>query len=520
MSADGHEAAADNRLFKNERVVTRMTSKNQTNLRILMKEFRISGNGLAGYLNVDVSLVSKWKNGSRKIRQDYLEKIVRLFFSLDESNQYQRLNQISGFSRGKNFEPEKLAEYLKLWLSTSLDSEVHEFNPFVSGSVHTVSSYIYMGEQGKRDAIEIFLDYVGSRERQTIWLYSQQSADWLFGDTDYVHQWKSKNMTLIENNEVHVLHPVYKDYHAVAEYMLRWIPLHLYGNADAYYIPRNQISYVDSTICLTDSLALVSVTPLNQPKSMITYLLSDADSLKTLHYVISDIFNFSKPLFSRYSFLNPHKYHEAYQRFCMGTSRGICLTAGPPLFLIRRELLKTFVPQDMQSEDLDLICFERMKEHGIAPVTVIFHLDQLRQLLQYQYTQLRTVSYYLGKPVVITQDQLRQCLMDILELAGLHPEIRILWTDESIFAPHSDIDMFIREREIAGFVCSYDHTDEISRAITIEEDAVLYALFQNLNTYLETHPKCNCSLEDVRTRFKDLFQKYPIENCIHDSFSK
>lgn len=486
-----------------------------------MKEFGISGNKLAEYLNIDVSLVSKWRNGSRKIRPDYLEKMIRLFFSLDKTNDYQRLSRISGFSKNNPLETEKLAEYLKLWLSTSVQPTTYDFNPFISGSARALTSYIYTGEQGKRDAIEIFLDYVGNHERQTIWLYSQQNADWLFGDADYIHQWRSKNMALIEHNEVHVLHPVYKDYHAVAEYMLRWIPLHLYGNADAYYIPRNQVSYVDATICLAgNTLALVSVTPVNQPQAMITYLLSDADSLRTLQYVISGIFNCSKPLFSRYSFLNPHKYHEAYQRFCMGISRGICLTAGPPLFLIRREILKTLIPQSMYSESLDLICFERMKEHGMAPVTVMFHLDQLRKLLSYKYTQLRTVSYYLGTPVIISQEQLRECLTDILDLAESHSEIHIIWTDESIFAPYSDIDMFIREREIAGFVCSYDHTDEISRAITIEEDAVLFALFQNLNTYLETHPKYNCTPRDVRTKFEDLFQKYPLQNCINDSFSK
>lgn len=489
-----------------------MASK-ATHLSLLMKELGISGNMLGDYLCVDNSLVSKWKSGARKISVDYLDKLVHLFLSLDEANQYQRLQRISGFSRAEGCTLEQIGNYLRLWLTSTEEQGKEPLQLFISKQAKPINGYYFTGESGKLEAVRSFLAYSAQGHGQKIWLYSKQGTDWLLRDADYRFEWQNRNFAVLENNEVHVLHPVYKDYQHVAEYMLRWLPLHMYGEAFAYYIPQYQLSTIDFTLCLTEgAVGLISITTKDSPNCVITYLLSDDSSLQSLKNVMISYFRQSKPLFSRYAYTDSFKYCEAYNQFCRGRTNGICITAGPPLFLIRRHLLHEFLQDEYSKVALD-ISYEVSSRDGIAPITVVFQLDQMRNLLRPRRALLRTLSYYAGHPVSIWQEQFRQCLIDILDLAETEPNIRILISEHSPFHPHSDIDMFIREREIVGFVSSFYHTEKITRALTIQEPTVVSALYHNLDYYVNTHPNRGKTLSEVRACIEDLFQKYPIEMC-------
>ena len=489
-----------------------MASKT-SHLSLLMKELGVSGNMLGEYLRVDNSLISKWRSGSRKISMDYLDNLVRLFLSLDESNQYQRLQRVTGFSGAEYCTPEQMGSYLRLWLTTSEEGERNTLESFVSKQSKPINGYFFTGESGKLEAVRSFLAYSAQGHGQKIWLYSQQGTDWLLRDADHRFEWQNRNFAVLENNEIYVLHPVYKDYRHIAEYMLRWIPLHMYGEAFAYYIPQYQLTASDFTLCLTEgAVGLVSITAAGDPNRIITYLLSDPESLQSMKDLMTSYFRQSKPLFSRFSYADSIQYCETYRRFCKGRANGICITAGPPLFLIRRALLQEFL-QGEYSKILPEISFEKSSQNGLAPITVVFQLDQMRNLLRPQRALLRTLSYYAGHQVSIRQDQFRQCLTDILDLAETESNIRILVTEHSPFYPYNDIDMFVREQEIAGFVSSYYHTERITRALTLQERTVVSALYHNLDYYVNTHPNRDMQLSEVRACIEDLFRRYPIETC-------
>lgn len=494
-------------------------SSRATHLGLLMKELGVSGNMLGEYLRVDGSLVSKWKSGARKISADYLDNLVRLFLSLDEVNQYQRLQRISGFSGTGGCTLEQIGTYLRLWLTAAEEREKDSLESFISKQAKPINGYFFVGESGKLEAVRSFLAYTAQGHGQKIWLHSQQGTDWLLRDADYRFEWQNRNFAVLENNEVYVLHPVYKDYQHIAEYMLRWLPLHMYGEAFAYYIPQYQLTTVDYTLCLTEgAVGLVSITTAGTPNRVITYLLSDPDSLQSLKNLMTSYFRQAKPLFSRSSYADGYKYCETYSRFCKGSTNGICITAGPPLFLIRRKLLQEFLQDDFPKV-MPEISFEESSQNGLAPITVVFQLDQMRYLLRPRQALLRTLSYYAGHPVRIRQEQFRQCLLDILTLAETEPNIRILITEHSLFSPYNDIDMFVREREIASFVSSYYHTDQITRALTIQEPTVVSALYHNLDYYVNTHPNREQTLPEIRACIEALFEKFPIESCIDTPYA-
>lgn len=495
-----------------------MAQKKGSHLNSLMKELGVSGNMLADYLNVDGSLVSKWRSTRRKISADYLDKIVKLFLSLDEGAHYQTIIRVSGFSSDAAYTSEQVRDYLRLWLTSASDQAKDSLDAMISSQARAFSGYIFSGESGKREAVSIFLDYSAQSGGQKIWLYSQQGADWLLKDAGYRFEWQNKNFAVLKNNEVRVIHPVYKDYRHVAEYLLRWLPLHMYGDALAYYIPRYQIPSSEYTLCLTENtVAMLSFTSAENPKRVTTFLFSDEEGVQCVKDLVLSLFEGARPLFQRYSYADSAKYRDAYQRFSQGNGNGICFTAGPPLFLLRRDLLHACVQTlGYSKEEIDnfsavteVISLENTIRHGMAPVTIVLHLEQLRKLLRYRNPNLRTVSYCMGRSFPLQQEQFRQCLRAFLDVAEEHREIQVILAERSIFSPYDDIDMFVREREIAGFVGSMYHTDHITRALTITEGAVVSALYHNMDFYAQTHPSRAENLQAVRDQIEDLFRQYP-----------
>ena len=59
-------------------------------IKLLMKLFNISNTDLARLLQVDITLVSKWRNGSRSMKasQEYINRFVSYVVKLDKGNNY------------------------------------------------------------------------------------------------------------------------------------------------------------------------------------------------------------------------------------------------------------------------------------------------------------------------------------------------------------------------------------------------------------------------------------------------
>ncbi|POP34254.1 hypothetical protein C3B58_03765, partial [Lactonifactor longoviformis] len=65
-----------------------------SHLNQLLKEFHLAGKQLAEYLNVDYSLVSKWRSEKRRLNPEYTHKIAKLFVALDAKYEYKRIENL------------------------------------------------------------------------------------------------------------------------------------------------------------------------------------------------------------------------------------------------------------------------------------------------------------------------------------------------------------------------------------------------------------------------------------------
>ena len=95
-----------------------------------------------------------------------------------------------------------------------------------------------------------------------------------------------------------------------------------------------------------------------------------------------------------------------------------------------------------------------------------------------------TLSYCMGKPVYIRQEQFRKCLMAGLNIVESSGRVHLFLSDHSVFHPHADIDMFIRERKAANFTSSFYCEGTHERNLVIQENVMVSAIFRNMNYYL------------------------------------
>lgn len=201
---------------------------------------------------------------------------------------------------------------------------------------------------------------------------------------------------------------------------------------------------------------------------------------------------------------------------------GYCFAGGPPLFLQERDFILDTVTHYLLPEEekaaaartLGSLSFEDLSANGISPLTVIIHLKQLRELLHYRTVLLRSASYALEKPFFIGQQQLRDSLLLSLETAAAHPQISFLLTENSMLYPFEDIDLFVRGKEIAGFVGPHYRVDNSSRALIMDQREVISALLYNCGYYAETHPNRLEGYTSIRADIEKMFRKAPLDDCI------
>lgn len=176
--------------------------------------------------------------------------------------------------------------------------EASPLERFISSQAKPLKSYLYTGEAGRREATRAFLDYTAEGANQKVWLYSTQDQKYSQKDPDYLIDWQNKNFAVLENNEIRVIHPIYKDSRYVAEYLLRWLPLHLYGNAYAYYVPRCRREIAETSICLTEGvIGMYSISSPEDPTRVTTFLTTDVSTLQCLRDLLMPVFRESRCLF-------------------------------------------------------------------------------------------------------------------------------------------------------------------------------------------------------------------------------
>ena len=73
--------------------------------------------------------------------------------------------------------------------------------------------------------------------------------------------------------------------------------------------------------------------------------------------------------------------------------------------------------------------------------------------------------------------------------------------------PYEDIALFVKEREVAGFVGTHYETEKGACALITEEPSVVASLFYSCTNFVKSHPHRNMSKQESRDFILEMIAK-------------
>jgi transcriptional regulator with XRE-family HTH domain len=296
-------------------------------LNLLLNMFNITNYQLAERLQVDVSLISRWRTGNRlpSDRSSNLEDLADHIIQVAsrESELYSLMEQIGMPVNAQSEDTGSLHKTLISWFkdeSTTKDLKlIHQFMEkldFFSyssymepedilqpqSSDYSISN-VYKGIQGKREGILRFLNETLRMEPTTICMYSDEPLSWLTGDIEFYMKWtKLLPQLLRKGHKVILVHSVEKDLAEITTVIEKWLPLYMSGNVESYYYPKLQGSPFRHTLFVAgESAALTSASLINMSDSALNNFHTDKDRILPLRETFQSLITLCQPLMKIYT---------------------------------------------------------------------------------------------------------------------------------------------------------------------------------------------------------------------------
>ncbi len=282
-----------------------------------------SNKQLAIVAHVDPSLISMLRSGKRQVPKNnkYMDAVAT-YFSKKCVGNYQRIALSEALNRKYlpvQMDTEQLSAILFDWLTDSRDEVGQFLNTFEQFSFEEVKerktvatkpdslsrslNYSYFGDEGKRGAINTFLDILQAQDKPgTVLLSTDENLDWLY-EGDYHAQLMSQMLSLVKKGFriCYIAAPIQTAEQGF-DTLSRWLPLHLTGQIDAYYYPRlRDVLYHRTMIILPGVASVLSSSIGNQTKNRYTLLSQDSRMLECFAGDFHDLLSRCKPMITTHS---------------------------------------------------------------------------------------------------------------------------------------------------------------------------------------------------------------------------
>ena len=367
---DGQDAAQTKRR-EAKTPARRLKSSFGDRLGLAMETANISSIRLARSLNVDASLIAKYKSGLRVPRVNHpiirgiAKALTARIFALDRSAALARLVGASPEELG---DESAAAKRLEDWLRDFQAVDTSLIEGFLEG----VDAFVpdtklpllpleaavdaetlqdgaesYDGIDGLRRAVLRFLGSAVKERKKELRLYSDQSIDWMVGDRGFAARWTSLMSAYVrEGGKICIVHNVDRGLGEMIAAIQSWLPLYLSGGIESYYCLRSGGERFSHTLFLAPGSACIAgIHPAGMEQRARYRYSTDADEL--MHYgdFFDDLLAECRPLLTMnrndgtqrlHSIMKDRAVHVVFRSLSLGTM---------PEKLLQRILERSALPE-------------------------------------------------------------------------------------------------------------------------------------------------------------------------------
>lgn len=289
-------------------------------LNAVMNILNLSNSRLARQLNIDDSHISRFRNGIRSpVSNPTLSKSLAttLLLRTKETNMLPALSALTNINSDILLDEDSLT-YFSNWLFEAdnksdvigIDELLNNIDKFflptnslpqLSFTLETfdATKSVYWGIAGLRQAVLRFLSSASQQKDSELWLYSDQSMEWLIGNEEYYSKWKALMLACIKNRtKIKIIHNIERNTKEMLAAISSWLPLYMSGLIESYVCHKKEDMRFSHTVFLCKDKACIFGTHIRDTEDKGWYeYISEQDKLTACKAEYESLLFQAEPLF-------------------------------------------------------------------------------------------------------------------------------------------------------------------------------------------------------------------------------
>ncbi|HSL93776.1 MAG TPA: hypothetical protein VK905_04165 [Bacillota bacterium] len=501
-----------------------MKKPNTSRLATMMNFLGVTGRELANVLHVDYSLVSKWRNNSRRLssKSNHLTRAAEYFLAKDRDADYFHVRKALGdsYEDVSSADVDTLQAYLVRWLSET--AVIGAYAPIIRSDpkshVYTAQFDVYDGNEGRRNAVTRFLDYALSLpQAQELLLLSQEDMSWMLEDAQFLESWRGKLLELVARKAaITIVHTLDRDLHDLTSVLTQWLPLHMSGRLRSYFHPRYMDASTKHSFFVIKGHAAVAGSQTSLPDAVrYTSYYTDVASVAQLEAVYRAFLGECRQLFEPRPLQSADSLLDIWHTGLSRHNDTYLLAVSPVLPVLPTSI----VAMSLTETGIAGASLERLtRRHEELSNAFIYGLETGKNRHTYDFSVLQRgvsaggvvsaeLSLLAGTPVYLNQTHMRMLVDHLVTMLTTHDNFEIAFATPDLQSTIPGVRLWAQENRAAvATTISGDRFGPF--AITATEPTVVSALYLYCENAWLSLPRVNRSREHVLDKLYRLQQLY------------
>lgn len=450
----------------------------------IMSLLGLTGKTLAIEIGIDMTTISKWKNGQRKLRHrsKYTDTLARYFFS--EAFTYQK-NQLLTLLSSSGYEidgmdDEALINALKVWLTE--DGKLYSLTETPPQEDEVAKVQIYKGYEGWKKSMEIFWQRVLSLPAgQKVTLGDFGDIKWDLVDQSMLQDTINNMLKAISMGHkltiIDYMTNEYKPYVVI----LRWLKIYLSQNVEVRYIYKQDEAYFNEAIyTIEGNLAIVGMSIEKDHSDHIAMVYEDKTSIDFYNKVIKAYYGKSDKLIQTVDIKEPANILKVMEDNFNEKQTTYMINPMPTFRNMPIHLLERILKDNEVSPHIIELCVDANKRRRAlrnrCKYVQIYDLDALENAVTKNFIIDYDLSIIVGKEIRIKQHYFREHLEYLTTVSNREDYTMVLVSFDSLKLNVDKTSICVQDDSI---VIAW-HPEKYERAIYCQELTVIGGYFQYL----------------------------------------
>lgn len=286
-----------------------------------MKLAEISNSRFGQLLNVDASLISRFRSGKRlphanseimemlgtilwqRIVSNGKEKELAEVMACEDPTEedfYTWLFRVDYIQEQDISATEKLLKSFEAWSPNAMESIIPEDQDFLDAFASMEKKELYRGVQGIREAVLRFLSEVIESREKEILLFSEEGTGWMTDDRTFQMKWAALMKECVKRGvRFRIIHNIDRDLNEMIGAIQSWLPLYMSAMIEPWYLQKKRDARFSHTMFLCPGhFAIEAVHVVGMESEGLYHYYTDGEHLELFRREFEKMVDLARPLIS------------------------------------------------------------------------------------------------------------------------------------------------------------------------------------------------------------------------------